>query len=125
MINLVKDTLAETKQKMSDRMHGRCTFNEADFDHDELEAMEVLYNIFNCMSDQLIQELELQKEDEPQSKIIEEPPVIYQESENVREVFKRLSAKALLGEGTTETVSKNDLSTLLLSYQLLLNKNKQ
>lgn len=44
-------------------------------------------------------------------------------SENIQEVFKRLSESALLGDGEQCQVSKNDLSTILLAYTLELNKN--
>ncbi|MFT5852149.1 MAG: hypothetical protein ACI87J_002125 [Colwellia sp.] len=43
-------------------------------------------------------------------------------SDNTQEVFKRLSASALLGDGDQCQVSKNDLSTILLAYTLELNK---
>ncbi|MFQ3192402.1 MAG: hypothetical protein ACI936_003554 [Paraglaciecola sp.] len=45
-------------------------------------------------------------------------------TENTKEVFKRLSASALLGEGDQCQVSKNDLSTILLAYTLELSKTK-
>jgi len=49
---------------------------------------------------------------------------IITDTPNTQEVFKRLSASALLGDSDTCEVSKTDLHTILLSYQLELNKNK-
>jgi hypothetical protein len=49
---------------------------------------------------------------------------IITDTPNTQEVFKRLSASALLADGETCEVSKNDLHTILLSYQLELNKSK-
>lgn len=46
------------------------------------------------------------------------------DTENVQEVFKRLSAAALLSEGKQCQVNKNDLSTILIAYKLELNKNE-
>ena len=48
---------------------------------------------------------------------------IVTDTDNTKEVFKRLSAAALLGEGDQCQVDKNDLSTILLAYTLELNKN--
>jgi hypothetical protein len=49
---------------------------------------------------------------------------IVTDTSNTQEVFKRLSASALLGDTTLCEITKNDLSTILLAYQLELNKTK-
>ncbi|GIC77665.1 hypothetical protein [Moritella sp. F3] len=48
------------------------------------------------------------------------------ETESVKQVFERLSKSALLGvdDGDNCTVKRDDLSTLLLAYQLELNNTK-
>ncbi|NQZ49295.1 MAG: hypothetical protein HRT95_03630 [Moritella sp.] len=46
------------------------------------------------------------------------------DTESVKQVFDRLSKSALLGDGDNCIVNKNDLSTLLLAYQLELNNTK-
>lgn len=45
-------------------------------------------------------------------------------TESVMSAFGRLSIAALKGDDTNCTVTKNDLATLLLAYQLELNKSE-